>query len=284
MAEQFRFGFVTCVQLGLDVMEEIYAVGGRLCLAMTLPDDVSTTKSGRVFIDEFCSQRDIPLIKSRSVNDPEVVEAIVDSNIDWLLIIGWSQIARPTILNAPKKGCIGMHPTLLPEGRGRASIPWAILKGLDETGVTMFVLDEGVDTGPILAQSKIAIAHATSASDLYRDVQEAHRKLIRETWHDLSNGDLAARPQDPSAGSTWPARSPEDGRIRPDMTVEEILRLVRATTRPYPGAFWESADGIVRAWNARQVSTSGDLPWMQCSDGIVEATEYDTERESADAR
>ena len=138
MAEGFRFGFVTCVQLGLDVMEEIYAVGGRLCLAMTLPDDVSATKSGRVFIDEFCSRRRIPLIKSRSVNDPEVVKAIVDSDIDWLFIIGWSQIARPTILNAPKEGCIGMHPTLLPEGRGRASIPWAILKGLDETGVTMF--------------------------------------------------------------------------------------------------------------------------------------------------
>ena len=278
MGEKLRFGFVTCVQLGLDVMKEIYAVGGRLSLAMTLPDDVSTTKSGRVFIDEFCSQQDVSLIKSRSVNDPEVVKAIVDSDIDWLFIIGWSQIARRTVLNAPTQGCIGMHPTLLPVGRGRASIPWAILKGLDETGVTMFVLDEGVDTGPILAQSPL-----TSASDLYRDVQEAHRKLIRETWHQLSTGGLAAKPQDPSAGSSWPGRTPADGRIRPDMTVDDALRLVRATTRPYPGAFWESADGIVRAWKARQINTPGDRPWMQCSDGIVEATEYNTEREPANA-
>jgi methionyl-tRNA formyltransferase len=56
--------------------------------------------------------------------------------IDWLLIIGWSQIARRELLETPACGCLGMHPSLLPIGRGRAAIPWAILKGLDQTGVT----------------------------------------------------------------------------------------------------------------------------------------------------
>lgn len=283
MSDQLRFGFVTCVQLGLDVMEEIYAIGGRLSLAMTLPDDVSTVKSGRVFIDEFCAEKGIPLVKSRTVNDAEVVSSVADAGIDWLFIIGWSQIAHRAILKTPNRGCIGMHPTLLPQGRGRASIPWAILKGLDETGVTMFVLDEGVDTGPILAQSKIPLTPGTTASDLYRDVQETHRTLIRETWQDLSIGGLTAIPQDPYAGSTWPGRTPMDGRIHPDMKTGDALRLVRATTRPYPGAFWKAGGEIIRTWAAQETTAPGDRPWIRCSDGILEATDYNIELEPVDA-
>ena len=130
-------------------------MGGKIDLLITLKDNKAVDKSGRIYLDEIALKHDVPLLKIKDVNDKEVIEALIKHDIDWLFIIGWSQIARSDLLNTPKKGCIGMHPTLLPVGRGRAAIPWTIIKGLDKTGVTMFKLDEGVDTGDI----KIGRAH-----------------------------------------------------------------------------------------------------------------------------
>src|SRR5258708_1162901 len=99
-----KCGFVTCVRLGLACMEEIYRVGGRLDLAMTLPDEQAKGKAGRISLDSFCEEHAIPLIKSRHVNDSLVVDAMRASGLDWLFIIGWSQIAGPEVLSAPRRG------------------------------------------------------------------------------------------------------------------------------------------------------------------------------------
>ena len=137
-------------------MEAIYDVGGKLELSITLHDDKARAKSGRVYIDKFCYAKKIPLLKINNINDAEAVEYV--KQLDWLFIIGWSQIAGKIILGTPTFGVLGMHPTLLPVGRGRASIPWAILHQLSETGVTLIKLDEGVDTGPIVAQFIIPLS------------------------------------------------------------------------------------------------------------------------------
>ena len=126
-----------------------------------------------------------------------------------------------------------MHPTLLPVGRGRAPVPWAILKGLDKTGVTMFRLDDGVDTGDILGQEVIPLRPDITATELYSAVEEAHRKLIGKYWQDLVNDTLVMTKQDDDTATEWPARRPEDGRLKADMTVAFAERLVRAVTHPY---------------------------------------------------
>ena len=278
-----RFGFVTCVQLGLDVMDEIYLSGGRLEVLITLVDDAAASKSGRVFLDEFAVEHEIPLVKIRHINDAGSIAAIREYELDWLFIIGWSQIASVEVLSAPTQGCIGMHPTLLPEGRGRASIPWAIIKALPATGVTMFQLDTGVDTGPILAQAHISLGHNTDATELYGKVARAHRQLIRENWDALVDGTISRIPQDRETGSVWPGRTPQDGLITQGMNVDTALRLVRATTHPYPGAFWEADQGIVRVWRARRASGVSNNPVFRCVDGLVEAMDYDIEASGRDA-
>ena len=275
-----RFGFVTCVQLGLACMEEIYRAGGKLDLVITLRDDQAVRKSGRIYVDEFCQQHSIPLLKSANVNDTEAVQEVRDREIDWLFIIGWSQIARAEVLSAPRRGVLGMHPTLLPEGRGRAAVPWAILKGLKETGVTLFQLDEGVDTGPILAQHRIPIRADETATTLYARVQEAHRLLIAQVWHDLVHDKIHPVPQDHSRATEWPGRTPEDGRILPNMKVSEVERLVRAVTHPYPGAFWESGSERIRIWAGRiagQTAATGELFRLQLSDGAYDAVDFERE-------
>ena len=112
------------------------------------------------------------------------------------MIIGWSQIARDAVLAAPRLGVLGMHPTLLPVGRGRAAIPWAILKGLEKTGVSLFKLDAGVDTGPIGGQISLDVAAEETATSLYERVNAAHCGLIARCWPALMDGSLAFREQE----------------------------------------------------------------------------------------
>ncbi len=169
-----KIAFATCVQLGLSCIEEIYRIGGRIDLFITLRDEKAKKKSGRVYLDEFAARNNVPLLKISNINDNEVIEALKKQEIDWLFIIGWSQIAKKKLLETPNYGCIGMHPTLLPVGRGRAAIPWAILKGLNETGVTMFKLDKGIDTGAIIGKGIIPLDNNVTATELYEKVNQEH--------------------------------------------------------------------------------------------------------------
>lgn len=273
-----KFGFVTCVQLGLRCMEAIYEAGASLDLVVTLRDEQATAKSGRVYVDDFCGTHDIPLLKSRHVNDAAVVEAIQNHGIDWLFIIGWSQIANETVLTASTQGVLGIHPTLLPQGRGRAAVPWAILKRLERTGVTLFQLDAGVDTGPIIAQREIPMTPAITATELYEHVNVAHADLIREAIPRLATGDLQPREQDHSAATEWPGRTPEDGEIDLDGSVLAAECLVRAATRPYPGAFFLRDGRQVVVWRAH-VQTDPTIvpgnPVLTFADGTLILDEFE---------
>jgi methionyl-tRNA formyltransferase len=253
-----KTAFVTCVQIGLSCIEEIYKIGGKLDLLITLKDHKAKKKSGRIYLDDIAQEHQVPLLKINNVNDPEVLDALKKHEIDWLFIIGWSQIARKELLETPNKGCIGMHPTLLPIGRGRAAIPWAIIKKLDKTGVTMFKLDEGVDTGDIIAQGEIPLNNTITATELYDQVNEMHMELIRRTWDDIMTDSLSLTKQDNSVATEWPGRTPLDGEIRPTMTMDEAETLVRATTHPYPGAFIDSDKGKHTIWRASFNTKDGD--------------------------
>jgi len=244
-----KFGFVTCVRLGLSCMQSIYEIGGHLDLAITLRDDKAKGKSGRVYLDDFCSANDIPLLKIDHINDKVAVEAVQD--LDWLFIVGWSQIAGPEVLHAPRKGVLGMHPSLLPVGRGRAAIPWAILFGLKETGVTLFKLDEGVDTGPIVDQHPIALGDRPTATWLYNEVDSAHEHLIKKCFTSLRNDSIQLQDQDDNKATVWPGRKPEDGEIDLNGSVYEADRLVRAVTKPYPGAFFYKNGKKTIVWSAQ---------------------------------
>lgn len=268
-----KFGFVTCVQLGLSCMEAIYDVGGNLELSITLHDDKAKAKSGRVYIDRFCYEKKIPLLKINNINDAEAVESI--KKLDWLFIIGWSQIAGKDVLDAPTFGVLGMHPTLLPLGRGRASIPWAILHQLPETGVTLFKLDKGVDTGPIAARYVIPLNSSSDANSLYSAVSEAHIQLMKDSFPKLAKGTLELELQDDENSTEWPGRKPEDGKININGSVFDAERLIRAVTRPYPGAFLEMNDRRLIVWKASLEPTEFSKMTLPFSDGVLYCLDFE---------
>lgn len=269
MKRQLKIAFCTCVQLGLSCINAILSIGGKLDLLITLRDDLFKTKSGRIFLDEVANNNNIPLVKIKNINDEEIISIIKKEKIDWLFIIGWSQIAKKDILNAPKYGCIGMHPTLLPKGRGRASIPWAILKGLDKTGVTMFKLDEGVDTGDIIGQKEIYIKKDINATELYDLVNEAHIELIKSYWEDIVLNNIKLIKQNNNLATEWPGRKPEDGLIDKNMDVFYAERLVRAVTKPYPGAFIINEDGSKTIIWSAHVSNKFEKESIELKNGFL---------------
>lgn len=274
-----RMAFATCVQLGLSCIEEIYRIGGKLDLLITLKDSQARNKSGRVYLDGIAQKQNVPLLKIRNINDKETIHALKKHQIDWLFLIGWSQIAESEVLHAPTCGCIGMHPTLLPIGRGRAAIPWAILKGLDRTGVTMFKLDEGVDTGPIIGQGVIPLSNNVTATELYQKVNDMHVTLISRYWNDIVHNKIVLQPQDESKATVWEGRKPEDGEISSNMTMEEAARMVRAVTRPYPGAFYKEGAQTIRIWSSvidTNASKSGQLS-ISLRDGYLVPVDYEVE-------
>ncbi|MDR0690967.1 MAG: hypothetical protein LBF32_02830 [Streptococcaceae bacterium] len=269
-----KVAFATCVRLGFSCIEEICRIDGKLDLLITLKDDKAKNKSGRIYLDEISTKETIPLLKIDNINDLEVIEALKKYKVDWLFIIGWSQIAKKQVLETPKKGCIGMHPTLLPVGRGRASISWAIIKGLAQTGVTMFKLDEGVDTGDIIGQGIINMDSHTTATELYNKVNKMHVEIISKYWDNIVSGDVNLIKQDEAKATKWPGRTPEDGKVFSSMTMHEADKLIRATTHPYPGAFYNDGGEIIRIWSAKTNKMQGEI---KLKDGYLILIDYEVE-------
>lgn len=271
-----KFAFVTCVQLGLSCIEKIYEIGGNLDLLITLNDNKAANKSGRIYLDDFSKAHTIPLVKVNHINDLEVRQVIIEHEIDWLFIIGWSQIAGEEVIHAPKLGALGIHPTLLPKGRGRAAIPWAIIKGLEYTGVTMFKIDKGVDTGDIIYQKKIEILPVDDSSLLYEKVNMAHEEIIAEVYPLLLKNEIELRKQHESEATYWEGRKPEDGLLTIDMDIKYAERMVRAVTKPYPGAFLLEKNKKIVVWKAHiSASRPFEGEYRKFKNGYLVFDEYD---------
>jgi len=191
------------------------------------------------------------------VNAPEVVEKIRQADPAALLVVAWSQLLRAELLSIPRHGSFGMHPTALPLGRGRAPIPWTLIKGLDRSGVTLFQLTLSPDAGPIVAQEQFDVDLHDDATTLYAKVRGLYVKVLLENVDAIVSGTAAERPQQGEA-TAWPRRDPEDGLIDWSRPGRELYDWIRALTHPYPGAFTALPDGRrLVVWKADLVELAG---------------------------
>lgn len=257
MEKSARIGFVTAVQLGLDCMTEISACGRELEIIVTLTDDVAQRKSGRVLLDDYASKYNTILHKTSHINNEDTIEVIEKLSLDYLFVIGWSQLLCNSYFSIVKKAIIGMHPTLLPIGRGRAPIPWTIINGLNKSGVTAFEIKSDADTGDIYGAYEFDVSPTENATTLYDKARGAHVILMREILQKIERGQLVGREQNESQATYWPARRPEDGEIKQNMNMEQIDKLVRGSTRPYPGAFIRTSSGKVTIWSGKIIKNAG---------------------------
>ena len=141
-----------------------------------------------------------------------------------------------------------------------------------QTGVTMFKLDEGVDTGDIIGQEIIKLNKNTTATELYKEVNDMHIALIAKYWNDIVNNNVILKKQNEIEATVWRQRKPEDGEIFNTMTMEEADRLVRAVTHPYPGAFYKRNGKTYRIWSAETNKNEGSI---ELNDGYLNPIDYE---------
>lgn len=185
----------------------------------------------------LCQKYNVEVVGIKNINDEENIKIIKEINPDFIFVIGISQLIKKEIINIPKFGCIGLHPSLLPKNRGRAVLPWTILNEEKETGLTLFKIDEGADSGDILVQEKIKISEREDSNTLYQKILLAIKKVIEENIENIPTQEITYKKQLEEEATYCAIRTMEDGEIDWNKSAKDIDKLIRATTKPYPGAY-----------------------------------------------
>lgn len=194
----------------------------------------------------------LPVYQPEKVRDSQCVDTLSRLEADLIVVVAFGQILPPSLLRLPRRGCVNLHASLLPTYRGAAPINWAIINGEKETGVTTMLMDEGMDTGPILLQKKIAISEDDTAGSLSQRMAGEGAALLVETVSRLEKGGLTPVPQDSTRASSAPLLKKEDGEISWNKEAREISCLVRGTD-PWPGA-WTFYRGLLwKVWKTSVV-------------------------------
>ena len=163
---------------------------------------------------------------------------------DLVIVVGFSQIITPEILRVPPLGVVGFHTAVLPGRRGSSPVIWAMVEGLAESGVTMFYMDEGIDTGDVIAAERFPIEEGDYAADVLRKADDATLNLLRTHLDGLLDGTAPRVPQDGAASTYTRRRTPADGEIDWSRPAREIVNLIRALSPPYPVAHTFGGDGV----------------------------------------
>ncbi len=180
----------------------------------------------------------LSVIQPERLRQPEAMEQLRAWNPDLIVVVAFGQILKPDVLALPSLGCINVHASLLPRWRGAAPINAAILAGDEETGVTIMKMDQGLDTGPILAQRSMRLTRDDTAGSVSETLSRLGADLLLETLPDYLDGKIVPTPQ-PEEGATYaPMLKKEDGRLDFTRPASELERRVRAMN-PWPGAWFE---------------------------------------------
>src|SRR2546423_6067187 len=256
-----RLVWVSFDVMGRDCLAAAAEAGADVVAVVTLPGPIDPNRSGQCSFDEIAAELGARLIETADVNSPETIAALRKADPDLIFVVGWSQLVLDEFIGLPRHGVFGMHPTLLPRHRGRAAIPWAILSGLAKTGVTLFQIANGTaDSGRVVGQVDVPIAHDETATTLYDKVTAARLELVRQFVPQLLDGTAERKPQDTRRASAWPKRAPADGIIDWETRAPYLYDWVRAQTRPYPGAFTFLGDDRLVVWRARAVELDEEAP------------------------
>jgi methionyl-tRNA formyltransferase len=202
----------------------------------------------------------VPLHRVRNINDEGALALLDELALDLAFVIGWTQLVRAPARQRVARGMIGAHASLLPALRGRAPVNWALIRGLTETGNTLFWLEDAADRGDIIDQSRIPISPYDTCASIYGKVGASTARMILDALPTLLAGGRPGRRQPAALGPDLPARRPEDGLVHWNQPARAIYDAVRALTRPYPGAFSWLDGRRYRIWNAAVLPDAVSVP------------------------
>ena len=269
-------------------LEALTRNGANIVGVAGLAESKSAHVSGYARLDARAASAKIPYFDFKDINTEDVHRAIQAWAPDLLFIVGLSQMVRPPLLSLPSIGCIGFHPTWLPKGRGRAPLAWLVLEGVPGAA-TFFLMDEGADSGPILIQEPFFVAAIDYATDVERRILDAIDRALDRWIPKLQTGEWRPQPQDHTVATYNGRRGPDDALIKWDRPAREIHSLIRAASRPHPGAHTYVAGHRLLIWRAESVCdrpyrgvvgrildvNSAGYLLVQTGDGLIWLTEYE---------
>lgn len=282
--------FIGSVEYSSHCLKTLLEMGVNIVDIMCPVRDVSAFNSDYLDLGKVARDFGREVSYFRKIGDE--VEHIRERKPDLIFTLGFSQLVSREILEIPTIGCIGSHPALLPQNRGRHPVIWAIANGLKKSGITLFWMDRGVDSGDIWLQKEFEIGEMDTAATVYKMITNLSCILLRENVLDLERGIIKRIKQDESIATYWRKRSAKDGEIDWRMSSQRIYDLVRALTRPYVGAHCMYKGREVKIWGTKIIDAMDSLAnfepgkvlqvegtrmRVKTGDGVIEILAHDFE-------
>ena len=229
-------------------LDKLISKGEEVLAVFCFPD----APGGKIDpVKQRALQLGIPVHQHKTLKTPEVTEQFVSLKADLAILAFVSQIIPPPVFSAPRFGSICYHPSLLPKYRGRTAINWAIIRGETVTGLTIFWLDKGIDTGPILLQKEVQVAPDDTTGTLYfNKLFPLGIEAIGEAVDLIKAGNPPRIAQDESKATYDPPCGDEHARIDWHKPAQEVYNLIRGCD-PQPGAHTIYNGQMVRLFDAR---------------------------------
>jgi len=205
----------------------------------------------------------LPVLQPERSRSETFVQTLGEFQPDLMVVVAYGQILSRTLLELPRFGCLNVHASLLPKYRGAAPIQWAILNDERETGVTLMKMDEGLDTGDLLAAQSTPITPGDSAQTLHERLARIGAGLLVKTIPEYLTGNIVPRKQ-PQAGASYARKiTKEDGRLDWTQPARSLWNRVRALV-PWPGTYAflsaEPKPTLLKIWQAEVADRSSGSP------------------------
>ncbi|NOY69101.1 MAG: bifunctional UDP-4-amino-4-deoxy-L-arabinose formyltransferase/UDP-glucuronic acid oxidase ArnA [Deltaproteobacteria bacterium] len=210
-------------------------------------------------VAELAAANNIEVFAPDDINHPMWLERIRRMAPDIIFSFYYRRLIKKKILDIPRLGGFNLHGSLLPRYRGRCPVNWVIVNGETETGVTLHEMTEKPDDGDIVCQEKITVDKDDTAESLHAKMRSAAAGMLDTILPEVRDGVIPKTPQNHESASYFSGRKPEDGAINWHTSSTRIRDLVRAVTRPYPGAFSFIGGRKVIFWEVSELPQSANL-------------------------
>jgi methionyl-tRNA formyltransferase len=233
-----RIVFMGTPEFAVTILESLLQSSYQVLAVYTQPDKPAGRGRPVVFppVKKLGLERQIPVIQPETFKSREVVEKLASLQPELIIVAAFGSILPQEVLSLPKFACLNVHPSLLPRHRGPSPVANIILCGDELTGVTIMVMDAGLDTGPILAQEKVGISFMNTTGSLSSKLANVGAKLLLETLPKWIGGELRPQAQDESQATYSKLITSKDAEIDWHLSAVELWRMVRAYN-PWPSCY-----------------------------------------------
>lgn len=262
-----RIVFMGTPESAVPTLHRCLQDGHEVVGVWTQPDKPSGrgNKISPTPVKEFALSRGLTVHQPLKLKTPEASEVFRSHRADLAVVVAYGRILPATFLEAPARGCVNVHFSLLPRYRGAAPVNWAIVKGENETGVTTMFIEPELDSGPILLQRTTAIGARETAPELLQRLSEIGAELLGETLARLP--EISPQPQNQGEATFAPILKKEDGLINWSHSALAIERTVRGF-QPWPNAHTTLNSSGLTIWRAEPVSVQNS--YVKSASGVIQ--------------